>query len=221
MPSHSLVGNWWVKRDSFELLMGLEEDRSYWLHDRFTDRMVIGKWAIESREANPLLVLMPTVFTGTDDAALSYIKNETQVEVWELTSIRDNGEIILSCGEMVIIPASKAATPASNAAIFAATSAPLPSAAPQWPSGPRIPNLPQPTHPAAPATSTEADNAALKKIYRDIYEQDQKTSADIAANEQKQTEAEIKAQTDAIHGMSEAIHAGVPKFIAATKGIKS
>ena len=89
MPSYSLVGNWMVKRDSFELLIGLEIDRTYWLHDRFTDRMVIGKWAVELREANPLLVLMPTAFSGTDDAALSYIKNETQVEVWELTSIRE------------------------------------------------------------------------------------------------------------------------------------
>ena len=221
MPNHSLVGSWLVKRDSFELLMGLEKDRSFWLHDRFTDRMIIGKWAIELREANPLLVLMPTASTGTEDAALSYIKNEPQVEVWELTSIRDNGEIILSCGRMVIIPASEAAMPASNAALVAPTSTPLQTAAPQWPSGPRTPNLAQPTHTAAPANPTQADNAALNKIYQDIHEQDQKTSSDIAENEQKQTEAENKAQSDAVRGMSGAIHAGVSTFIAATKGIKS
>ncbi len=81
------------------------------------------------------------------------------------------------------------------------------------------------TAPAQPVVTQwqndHTDWAAVRQIYQDIYNKDRQATSDIMNGYQAQSDAEIKARRASMQAMSDAIHAGVPQFMNAMKGIPS
>jgi hypothetical protein len=107
-----------------------------------------------------------------------------------------------------------------------APSAPPPLPAPMPAMAPAASAAPVPAGATARPVVTQwrddhTDWAAVRQIYQDIYNKDRQTTADIMSGYQTQFDSEIKARSAAMQAMSDAIHAGVPKFNNAMKGIQS